>query len=89
MPKIKKISRERAERIARGHACEHCREYSYKKVTVKEAAKEHRKEFNEAWHATMTCGVCGHENGLRSCRLANRNLCRWFPAKGPSLARAS
>ncbi|HJU66933.1 MAG TPA: hypothetical protein VJ650_01715 [Gemmatimonadaceae bacterium] len=60
MRKITKISRERAERIARGHACEHCREYSYKKVTVKEAAKEHQKEFNEAWHATMVCGVCGH-----------------------------
>ena len=60
MRKIKKISQERAERIARGHACEHCREYSYKKVTVKPAAKEHVKEFNEAWHATMVCGVCGH-----------------------------
>jgi hypothetical protein len=36
-----------------------CREYSYKKVTVKPAAKEHQKEFNEAWHATMVCGVCG------------------------------
>lgn len=60
MPKIEKITRERAERIARGHACVQCREYSYKKVTVKPAAKEHAKEFNEAWHATMTCGVCGH-----------------------------
>lgn len=60
MPKIKKISQERAERIARGQACEHCREYSYKKVSVKPATKEHAKEFNEAWHATLVCGVCGN-----------------------------
>lgn len=54
-----KITRERAERIARGHACEHCGEYTYKKLTVKPASAEHAKEFGEVWHATRICGVCG------------------------------
>ena len=53
------ITRERAERIARAHACEHCLEYSYKKIIVKPALEAHRKEFNEVWHVTKTCGVCG------------------------------
>ena len=30
---LAKITRERAERIARSHACENCREYSYKKLS--------------------------------------------------------
>ena len=55
----KTITRERAERIARSHACEHCQEYSYKKVTVRPASAEHQREFNEAWHAVKVCGVCG------------------------------
>ena len=54
-----KISRERAERIARAHACENCGEYSYKKFGVRPATEALRKEFNEAWHASMVCGVCG------------------------------
>ncbi len=54
-----KITRERAERIARAHACENCGEYSYKKLAIKPAAAAHREEFNEAWHATKVCGVCG------------------------------
>lgn len=54
-----KITRERAERIARAHACENCGEYSYKKLTVKPATPEQRRELKEAWHATKTCGVCG------------------------------
>ena len=53
------ITRERAERIARAHACERCGEYSYKKLTVKPASREHREEFGEAWHAAKVCGVCG------------------------------
>ena len=53
------ITRERAERIARAHACEQCGEYSYKKLGVKPASEVHRKEFNEAWHAILVCGVCG------------------------------
>ncbi len=54
-----KITRERAERIARSHACERCGEYSYKKMAVKPATDAHYKEFNEVWHAVKVCGVCG------------------------------
>ncbi|HEU4643752.1 MAG TPA: hypothetical protein VFS44_14945 [Gemmatimonadaceae bacterium] len=59
-----KITRERAERIARAHACENCGEYSYKKLTVKPASSEHRKELDEAWHAVKVCGVCGMQQEL-------------------------
>ena len=54
-----KITRDRAERIAKAHACENCGEYSYKKLAVKPASEAHKKEFNEVWHAVKTCGVCG------------------------------
>ena len=58
----KVITRERAERIARAHACEHCKEYSFKKLVVKPATDANRAEFNETWHAVRICGVCGsHE----------------------------
>ena len=53
------ITRDRAERIARAHACENCGEYSYKRLVVKPASDVHRKEFNEVWHVTKICGVCG------------------------------
>ncbi len=52
------ITRERAERIARAHACENCGEYSYKRLVVKPASEAHRKAFNEAWHVTKVCGIC-------------------------------
>jgi transcription elongation factor Elf1 len=54
-----KITRERAEKIARAHECEHCGEYTYKKLVVKPAPKSRRTELNEAWIAKKTCGVCG------------------------------
>ena len=57
MPKA--ITRERAERIARSHACEHCQEYSFKKLVVKPSTEANKAEFNEAWHAIKICGVCG------------------------------
>ena len=53
------ISRERAEYIARSHACERCQEYSYKKVAVRAADDEHRQELQVEWNATLICGVCG------------------------------
>jgi hypothetical protein len=53
------ITRERAERIARAHACENCGEYSYKRLVVKPASPANRAEFNEVWHAVKVCGVCG------------------------------
>ncbi|MEA3247695.1 MAG: hypothetical protein U9Q74_16210 [Gemmatimonadota bacterium] len=58
------ISRERAERIAKAHACEHCGEYSYKKLSVKPPSASQRRELNEAWHAIKTCGVCGLEQEM-------------------------
>jgi transcription elongation factor Elf1 len=56
---LERISRERAEMIARSHACEQCGEYSYKKLTVRAATPEQERSLSEAWHATLTCGVCG------------------------------
>ena len=53
------IPQHRAERIAKAHACEHCGEYSYKKLVVKPASGSSVKELGEAWHAVKTCGVCG------------------------------
>ena len=63
---VARITRERAERIARGHACENCGEYSYKKLVVKPASKEEREGVDVAWIASKTCGVCGavHEMGI-------------------------
>ena len=54
-----KITRERAERIAKAHACEGCGEYSYKKVSVKAATPAQRNELGVVWQATKVCGVCG------------------------------
>ena len=60
------ISQERAERIARGHPCDHCGEYSFKKLKVKRASESDHKALGEVWHITKTCGVCGmhHEIGI-------------------------
>ncbi len=58
------ISRERAERIARAHACAGCREYSYRKLVIREASPELRKALGEAWHATLVCGVCDTQQEL-------------------------
>ena len=61
-----KITRERAERIAKAHACERCGEYTYKKMSVKPAAEGPREALKVAWVATKVCGVCGaeHEMGI-------------------------
>ena len=53
------ISRARAERVARAHACVRCREYNYKRVAVAPAAADMRDALGEVWHATLVCGVCG------------------------------
>ena len=52
------ISRERAERIARAHACTRCGEYSYKRVMVKASSDALRAALHEVWHASLLCGVC-------------------------------
>ena len=59
-----KITRERAERIAKAHACANCGEYSYKRVKVKPATKRLQEELNVAWSTEMTCGVCNAHNEL-------------------------
>jgi hypothetical protein len=61
---LAKITRERAEKIARSHACEQCREYSYKKLKVSPASAGHRKQFKEAWHVVAVCGICDLEQEL-------------------------
>lgn len=53
------ITRERAERIARAHACAKCGEYTYKKLVVKPASPAIHEELRAAWVATKICGVCG------------------------------
>ncbi len=53
------ITRERAERIARAHACVGCQEYSYRKVSIARADARTDEALGEKWHATLTCGVCG------------------------------
>jgi hypothetical protein len=58
------ITQERAERIARAHACERCREYTYKKLVVKPAPPALREELDAVWIATKTCGVCGLQQEL-------------------------
>ena len=58
------ISSDRATRIAKAHACEHCGEYSYKKLVVKPVAEKDRSANNEAWRAVKTCGVCGLQQEL-------------------------
>ena len=58
------ITRERAERIARAHACVRCREYSYKKLAVKPAPASHQNALGVVWQATLVCGVCGTQQEL-------------------------
>jgi hypothetical protein len=58
------ISRDRAERIARAHACTNCLEYSFKKLTVAPAPASHKADLHTLWVATRTCGVCGLEQEI-------------------------
>ena len=59
MPQV--ITRERAELIARAHACERCGEYSFKKFALRPAPEGQREALNVVWVARKTCGVCGAE----------------------------
>ncbi len=58
------ISLERAERIARSHACEGCREYSYRRISVKPSTESLREALGVEWSALLKCGVCGLEQEL-------------------------
>jgi hypothetical protein len=53
------VTRQRAEMIGRSHACEICGEYSYKRLVVKPASDEARKELKVIWQVSKICGVCG------------------------------
>jgi hypothetical protein len=53
-----KISRERAERIAKAHACDRCGEYSYKHVRIKPATKRLEESLGVVWSSEQVCGVC-------------------------------
>ena len=59
-----KITAERAERIAKAHACPNCGEYSYKRVSVKPATQRLQESLGIAWSAFKTCGVCNAEHEL-------------------------
>lgn len=58
------ISRERAERIARAHACTGCLEYSYRRVKIDAAKPQIRDALGVEWQAVLICGVCGREQEL-------------------------
>lgn len=58
------ISRERAERIAKAHACAHCQEYSFRRLVVKPAPDSIARELAVAWIAVRTCGVCNVQSEL-------------------------
>lgn len=58
----KPITEARAERIAKAHACEKCGEYSFKRVSVKQAPKDRQEDV--AWIAEKVCGVCDTEHEL-------------------------
>ena len=53
-----RISRERAERIAKSHACDNCGEYSYKHLKVKPATKRLEESLGVLWSTEQVCGVC-------------------------------
>lgn len=58
------ITRERAERIAKAHACPNCGEYSYKRVSVKPASERLQESLKVVWSASKTCGVCNSEHEI-------------------------
>ncbi|HKN66407.1 MAG TPA: hypothetical protein VJW73_09030 [Gemmatimonadaceae bacterium] len=59
-----RITRERAERIAKAHACERCGEYSYKRVVITPANKAQQESLKVIWQAVKVCGVCGAQQEL-------------------------
>ncbi|MEO6443991.1 MAG: hypothetical protein ABIZ91_17960 [Gemmatimonadaceae bacterium] len=58
------VTQERAERIARSHACGQCLEYSFKRVVVKPASPAQVAELDAVWVAHRICGVCGLETDM-------------------------
>lgn len=58
------ITSERAERIAKSHACSHCLEYTFSRISVKPAPPAIKEELQVEWVATRFCGVCKHQTEL-------------------------
>jgi hypothetical protein len=58
------VTKERAERIAKGHPCENCGEYTIKKLKVTEAPASITEALKAVWIARKTCGVCGAEEEI-------------------------
>jgi hypothetical protein len=58
------ITKDRAERIGRSHACEHCLEYSFKRLVVKPATGSQREALKTVWLVHRVCGVCGLETEI-------------------------
>ena len=54
------ITKERALKIAKAHACSSCKEYSYRKLSVRAATEAIQKETGAVWIASKTCGVCSY-----------------------------
>ena len=59
-----KLTKERAERIAKAHACSSCKEYTYRRLTVKAATQAITEELGAVWIATRICGVCEHREEI-------------------------
>lgn len=51
--------RERAERIAKAHACATCGEYAWKRLRLRAATEPEREALGAVWHVELGCGVCG------------------------------
>jgi len=58
---VKRVTEERAERIAKAHACVNCGEYSFTRVSVTSAPEERVESEGVVWLVEMHCGVCGAE----------------------------
>jgi len=61
---VAKLTKERAERIAKAHACSSCKEYTYRRLTVKPATQAIIEELGAVWIATRTCGVCEYKEEI-------------------------
>lgn len=59
-----KLTKERAQKIARAHACSSCQEYTYRRLVVKEATAAIVAELGAVWIATKTCGVCKYKEEI-------------------------
>ena len=59
-----KMTQERAERIAKAHACSRCKEYTFRRLTVKPATKAITEELGAVWIATKICGVCKYQEEI-------------------------